>query len=48
MSRQTGQELRPTVGLPTPYTFRSVLKRARPSTDTRPPFLYGYSENRPI
>ena len=26
---------------PTPYTFRRVFKRARPSTDTGPPFLYG-------
>ena len=41
------EEVGPTVGLPTPKTFRRVLKRARPSTDTGPPFLYGYSGKPP-
>ena len=38
MCRQTEEEVVPTVGLPMPWTFRRVLKRARPSTDTGPPF----------
>ena len=29
------------------HTFRRVLQRARQSTDTGPPFLYGYSEKNP-
>ena len=37
----------PTVRLPMPLTFRRVLYRARPSTNTGPPFLYGYSEKPP-
>ena len=38
------EEVRPTVGFQTPKTFRRVLKRARPSTDTGPTFLYGDSD----
>ena len=47
MWRRTEEEVEPTVGLPTPQTFRSVLYRARPSTDTGPPFLYGDSDTPP-
>ena len=41
MCRRTEEEVGPTVGLPMPKTFHRVLKSARPSTDTGPPFLYG-------
>ena len=46
MCRRT-EEVGPTVGLPTPYTFHRVLKRVRQSTATGPTFLNGYSEKPP-
>ena len=47
MYRRIEEDVWPTVGLPTPYTFRRVLQHARPSTDTGPLFLYHYSEKPP-
>ena len=41
------EEVVPTVGLPTPYTFRRVFKRAPSYKDTGPPFLYGDSDTPP-
>ena len=45
MCRRT-EEVGPTVGHPTPYSFRRVLLPARPSTNTEPPFLYGFSKKK--
>ena len=39
------EEVEPTVGLPTPWIFRRILQLARPSTDTRPPFLQLFRES---
>ena len=47
MCRRIEEEVRPTVGLQTPKSFRRVLKRARPSTDRGPTFLYGDSDTLP-
>ena len=44
---RTEEEVGPTVWLPTPYTFRRVILRASPNTDTGPPFLYGDSDTPP-
>ena len=48
MCRRTKKEVVPTVGLPMPQTFRRVLERAPPSTDTWPPFLRLFRETTPF
>ena len=44
MCRRTEEEVLPTVGIPTPYTFRRDFYRAHLSTDTGPTFLRLFRE----
>ena len=48
MCRRTEEEVGPTVGLPTPYTFRRVLERARPTPTRDHPFYTVIPTHRPI
>ena len=48
MCRPTEEEVGPTVGLPTPLTFRRALLRACPCTDTGQTFLRLFQETAPF
>ena len=48
MCRRTEEEVVPTVGLPTPKTFRRFLYRARPTPTRGHPFYTVITTHRPI